>query len=60
MNDCKQLIQGVFPLSSVGIEPPDVQREKEGIMALQSLEVTVDHSVSVQSGVTSFLYMFRF
>lgn len=26
------------------IEPPDVQREKEGIMALQSLEVTVDHS----------------
>lgn len=60
MNDCKQHIQGVFPLSSVGIEPPDVQREKEGIMALQSLEVTVDHSVSVQSEVTSLLYMFRF
>lgn len=53
MNDWKQIIQGVFSLSSVGIEPPDMQREKEGIMALQSLEVTVDHSVSVQSGVSN-------
>lgn len=53
MNDLKQIFQGVFSLFSVGIEPPDMQREKEDIMALQSLEVTVDHSVSVQSCLTN-------
>ena len=30
----------------VGIDPPDLQREKEGIAALQELELKVDHSVS--------------
>ena len=29
-----------------GIEPPDAQREKEGIAALQARERKVDHSVS--------------
>jgi hypothetical protein len=31
----------------VGIEPPDLQREKDGILALQSLEVQEDHSVCI-------------
>ena len=30
-----------------GIDPPDLQREKEGIAALQELELKVDHSVSL-------------
>ena len=29
----------------VGLEPPDVQREREGVVVLQQLELKVDHSV---------------
>ena len=29
-----------------GIEPPDLQKEKEGILCLQTMERKVDHSVS--------------
>ena len=32
-----------------GIEPPDAGREKDGIQALQALEVGVEHSVSDSS-----------
>ena len=32
-----------------GIDPPDMQREKEGIAALQDVELKVDHSVCIAS-----------
>ena len=33
----------------LGIDPPDIQREKEGTAALQDAELKVDHSVCISS-----------
>ena len=48
----------VFCLSS-GIEPPDAQREKDGIAALQIKERKVDHCVSY-TDVLVLLFCFAF
>ena len=37
----------------IGIDPPDLQREREGIAALQNLEIQVDHSVGLEFYTTS-------
>jgi hypothetical protein len=33
----------------LGIDPPDVLKERDGILALQLLELKVDHSVRCQN-----------
>lgn len=41
----------------VGIEPPDAQREREGVVALQQLELKVDHSVSAMASILLCVYI---
>ena len=43
-----------YSLCSPGIDPPDAGKEKDGITALQLMELKVDHSVSQDSNLKWF------